>query len=143
MYTVEKIIEENQIHKQDVIQGMNICKSFLNKRGRQHDKDKDIIENAEILADALNTKSFEEWEKIHCEKQSHHAECFLNLEDGDLFDLLELVVDGCVSNLRRNGMLHTLQQEKEFYIKKGFDEKMASILANTFIRLQNTIELDD
>lgn len=143
MITTEQIIQENQIHREDVKQGMKVAISFLSFKGRKHDLDKDIPENAEMLANALNTNKWEDWDKKHMQQQRHHVEGFNKLEDGDLFDLIEMVVDGCVANLRRTGKEGTLKDQISFFQKKGFDENMSKLLANTFIRVQNLINLED
>ena len=144
MFTKEKIIEENQQHRTDVQDGLTIVFQILSHLGANHDLDKNIPEYAEILADALNTKDFSIWEKIHLEKQRHHSECLLQEGNPNLIDLIELVVDGLVAAKRRTpGFEPTLQSEVDFFISKGWEEPVAKILANTFILLNKAIVLEE
>jgi hypothetical protein len=143
MITKEKVIEETIVHKKDVTQAMQICKAILNHRAKIHDNDKLIPENAQVLAEAINTKDFEKWNVIHMETQRHHIDCFTKLPDANLFDLLENVEDGCVANLRRTGIKGTYESQIEFYQRKGFDENMSKILTNTFMIIQDLINLEE
>ena len=138
-FTKEKIIQENEIHRKDILNSINICKAMLNYKAKKHDLDKNIPENAEILANALNTGNFEKWNLIHLEKQTHHPECYHKNENKNLFDLLEMVCDGCVANYRRNNKKGTRETEQDFYKKKGFDEETSLAMANTFIIIQDLL----
>ena len=143
MFTKEKVIEETIVHKKDVTQAMNICKAILNHRAKVHDNDKLIPENAQILADAINTKDFDKWNVLHIDTQRHHIDCFVKLQDANLFDLLENIGDGVVSNLRRVGIKGDYENQMEFFQNKGFDENMSKILTNTFLIIQDLIKLEE
>jgi hypothetical protein len=135
-FTPEQIIKENVVHKNDVGNAMDIVIRILKQKSNTHDLDKDNYYNATVLANSLNNQDWDEWTKIHLETQRHHSECFLKLTDGDLFDLIEMVVDGAVASLRRTPEKnYDIQKEKDFYMAHGFDEQSAQVLANTFMKI--------
>lgn len=142
--TPEELVQSNKVHKADVKKALSVVKSILNYKGNHHDLDKDSLVNAEILAKGLNEGDWNDWTNSHMLKQRHHVECFLNLKDRDLFDLIEMVCDGLVAHLRRNSSEKiSFDSEKDFYINKGFDDNLATILANSIIKIHNLLELDD
>lgn len=138
-YTPERVIEENKIHKKQVIQTVNITKAIMNYRARHHDNDKNILENAEVLSTALNTGDFKKWEEIHYLNNRHHYQWFLNQENLDkvtLFDFLECCCDNVAARLGRKGEPATWEEEYRIYIQQGFTEFQAHIMANTFMEIQ-------
>ena len=137
-YTKEQIIQETWEHILDVMCATVKVKDALTIRAVDHDRDKLIPENTQILADALNSGKWEEWNKIHMEKQRHHIEWMfnnLNQSGCNLFDLIESVIDGVTANYRRNGGNATYESQFAFYKRKGFDDTLATILANTFMEI--------
>lgn len=144
-YTPEIVIKENKIHQSDVRHGINICKSVLNYRARHHDEDKNNYENAVELSRALNTGDFKKWNEMHCMIQRHHYQYFMSpdCKDVNLFDLMECCVDSTVANLRRTGNYRTFTEEFERFRSQGFDDFLARIMANTFIYLQENVDLEN
>lgn len=141
--TGEMVIEENQIHKADVYKGMQLCYDILKFQAKHHDLDKDVPENAEILAQAINTGDFKEWNERYCYKQMHHYQCYMQSDITTLFDLLESVVDGVVANSRREQKFRTYEEEYEFFKRAGFDDFMCKVMTNTFMMLQKIVWKDD
>ena len=140
--TGEMVIKENQTHRDDIMNGMDLCSAILYHHAKKHDLDKNVPENAEVLAKAINTGDFTDWNEIHCYKQMHHYQCFMQSDKTNLFDLLECVVDGVVANKRREGQEKTFDEEYKFFIEAGFDEFMAKGMANTFMSIQKLIRLE-
>lgn len=143
-YNKERVIKENEIHKEDVMKAVSLANTFLSYQGEHHDDDKNIPEKAEILATALNTKDFTRWNEIHCMKKSHHYQYFFGegKEKTTLFDLVECACDCVAANMRRTGELRSLEEEIETFERQGFDEFLARVMANTFIMLQENLRLE-
>ena len=143
-YTPEIVIEENKEHKADIMKGLQCCEAILNYQCKHHDDDKNEIENAEILCNALNTGDFKKWNEMHCMKQHHHFQYFLkpDCEDVTLFDLMECAIDSTVACLRRTGEEKTYEEEYKMFKDQGFDDFLAKVMANTFIRIQKLVKED-
>lgn len=142
-YTVDTVIQENKQHKEDVLNVMNVCKGILNYQARNHDNDKNDPEKAKVLCKALNEGDFTEWNKIHCMTQHHHYQYFLreDCKDVTLFDIMECAADCVAASMRRTGKIRTYEEEYETFKHQGFDAFMAKVMANTFIKLQDLMEL--
>ena len=144
-YTKERVIEENRQHKLDVQQAGDIFKSYFNYYLKHHDDDKNIPENAEVLAKAINTGDFKEWGEIHYLNYSHHYQWFFNKDNWDgisLFNLVECCCDNVAARLRRTGTESTFEEEYEIYLRQGFSDFEAHMMANTFILIQEFLKKD-
>ena len=143
MYTTERVISENKIHKEDVKQAIDICKAIINYQGNKHDNDKNEPENAEVLALALNTGDFTKWNEMHCMKQMHHYQCFMQSDKTTLFDLMECCADSVAACMRRKGENHTVEEEFEIFKRQGFDDFLAKVMANTYVEIQKYMILNN
>lgn len=140
-FTKEGIIEDTYQHRDDVIIATVLTNTELVSRVTSHDIDKLIPHNAQVLAESLNTKNFTEWNEIHMKQQRHHSEWIHNnlKENGaNLLDLLEMCIDGMVANYRRNNNNATYEEQVKFFKRKGFDEQLSIILANTFMNIRDS-----
>ncbi len=141
-FTAEKIIKENWIHCIDVARELHVLAKEITTRSAEHDKDKFVIENAEVLANALNTNEWEKWTELHLQKQRHHDNWIRNIDSNPtLLDVLEMVVDGCVANLRRTGIEKTREEEIEYFAHRGFGYGLLNqLLVNTFMQVQESFK---
>lgn len=140
-YTKEKVIKENEQHKKDIIEAVEIYKALLTYQANHHDDDKNIPEKANILAHALNTGDFKQWNEIHCKNKMHHFQCFFNSSETTLLDLVECACDCVAASMRRSGKKKTYKEEYEYFIRQGFDDFMAMVMANTFIKIQDILNI--
>jgi len=144
LHTKESIIKETYQHKVDIAKIIMNINGVLVARGKEHDNDKLIPKNAELLADSLNNGNFSEWNKVHMEAQRHHNEWIVsNVYKGDtnVLDLLEMIIDSIASNKRRGGKKPTFSDEYLYFINKGYEKQLATILANSILRFYEKYEI--
>lgn len=136
-YRVSELMEDTLIHIKDVQNVLEDVREKLLNRLKVHDVNKMYQKDCQVLCDALNGKTdWVEWNKLHMEVYDHHLEYY----DGDITKislpaLMEMVADGASACYRRNGVEKcTYEDQYAFYIRKGFNEQLASLLANEFMR---------
>ena len=83
--TGEMVIKENQTHRDDIMNGMDLCSAILYHHAKKHDLDKNVPENAEVLAKAINTGDFTDWNEIHCYK--HNGNLHRQWDEAVLLDV--------------------------------------------------------
>ena len=145
VHTQESIIEGTHEHREDVAKLFEALIDEIIIRVLAHDNDKLVSSNAKILADALNNRDFTKWSKTHMETQRHHNEWIVsNVYNGktNLIDLLEMIVDSVAANKRRSGKKPEFVDEYLFFVSKGYDKQLATILANTFIQFYDKYEIE-
>ena len=126
---------------------INIFANKLKKLWDKHDKDKYIPENLEIYTHLLNNPwnkdLHKERKKIHNHSNTHHVEWFLECNEPKLEYLVEMVCDNVATAIARNAKYKDIFREnKERYIQKWLPENLATICANTFVDLWDTIHED-
>jgi len=143
-YTLEECKEITIKHRNSVMDIMNAFYSKLKKLWENHDKDKETAENLKIYTHLLNNPGNEEIhkerKKIHNYNNTHHVEWFLECNEPKLQHLVEMVCDNVATAIAREAKYENIFEEnKERYMKKWLPEKLATICANTFVDLWNTM----
>ena len=143
-YTLEECKEITIKHRKSVMDIMNVFYHKLKKLWKEHDKDKELPENLEkytyLLNHPWNENAHKERKKIHNYNNTHHAEWFLECDEPKLQHLIEMVCDNVATAIARDAKYENIFEEnKERYIKKWLSEKIATICANTFVDLWNTM----
>jgi len=150
-FTKQIIIEETNEHKEDISFVTKRVVEKLLERAEKHDHTK--YENPELLALALNERQngnkapMKEWIKYHSQ-EDHHMEHFTNPNEMNLLQALEICIDGACATYRRiKNKPCGIEDQKQYYLKEGFCEEMANIMANTFmlarqILIENEKELN-
>lgn len=143
-YTLEECKEITIKHRNSVMNIMNSFYSKLKKLWENHDKDKETPENLKIYTHLLNNPGNEEIhkerKKIHNYNNTHHVEWFLECDEPKLQHLVEMVCDNVATAIAREAKYENIFEEnKERYMKKWLPEKLATICANTFVDLWNTM----
>ena len=123
---------------------INIFANKLKKLWNKHDKDKYVPKNLEIYTHLLNNPWNEdlhkERKKIHNHNNTHHVEWFLECNKPKLQYLVEMVCDNVATAIAREAKYKDIFREnKERYIQKWLPENLATICANTFVDLRNTM----
>lgn len=123
---------------------INIFANKLKKLWDKHDKDKYTPKNLELYTHLLNNPWNEdlhkERKKIHNHSNTHHVEWFLECNEPKLEYLVEMVCDNVATAIARNAKYKNIFREnKERYIQKWLPKNLATICANTFVDLWNTI----
>ena len=123
---------------------ISIFANKLKKLWENHDKDKYTPKNLELYTHLLNNPWNEnlhkERKKIHNYSNTHHVEWFLECNNPKLEYLVEMVCDNVATAMTRKAEYKDIFREnKERYIQKWLTEKIATICANTFVDLRNTM----
>ncbi len=146
-YTIKECAKITKIHRKYVMDVMNVFYHKLKDLWKKHDKDKEIPENLEKYTYLLNhpwkKSAKDEWKKIHNHNNTHHVEWFLECDEPKLQYLVEMVCDNVATAIARDAKYEKIFEEnKERYMQKWLPEKLATICANTFVDLWNTIHED-
>ena len=123
---------------------INIFANKLKNLWDKHDKDKYIPKNLKIYTHLLNNPWNEdlhkERKKIHNYSNTHHVEWFLECNNPKLEYLVEMVCDNVATAMARKAEYKDIFREnKGRYMQKWLTEKIATICANTFVDLRNTM----
>lgn len=140
----ELVIKQTDEHKEDIAFMVKHVNQLMLKRAKEHDYSK--YEKPELLAHALNERQkgnkqpMKEWMNFH-NKEDHNEGHFKSLHDMNLFQCLELSIDGACAVFRRQDYsIKTKEDQEAYYMRHGFDKMIASIMANTFMYVLNYLK---
>lgn len=143
-YDKEKCLDIIKKHRKTVQNIMDVFFKKVKTLWENHDKDKEIPENLEKYTYLLNHQEEkeinEEWKAIHNENNTHHIEWFLACKEPKLQYLVEMVCDQVSAAIARDAKFNNIfEDHKRRYMQKWLSEELATICANTFVDLRNSM----
>ena len=144
VYTQKDCLEITKKHRKTVMGIMKVFCDKVKNLWKNHDKDKEIPENLEKYTYLLNhqdeSEINEEWKAIHNKNNTHHIEWFLACKEPKLQYLVEMVCDQVSAAIARNAKYDDIfEDHKRRYMQKWLSEELATICANTFVDLRNSM----
>ena len=142
-------------HKDGVKTYLEIISMLLNTRALTHDNSKSSDEEYKYykMANSVNRNDFKTYEeymdyikptldkglKHHYENNRHHPEFFDNgIDDMTLIDIMEMIVDWCIS-IKQNGK--DLYKEIQYnFDKYNVSEQLKKIIINTYKYIDDLID---
>ena len=144
VYTQKDCLEITKKHRKTVMGIMKVFCDKVKNLWKNHDKDKEIPENLEKYTYLLNhqdeSEINEEWKAIHNKNNTHHIEWFLACPEPKLQYLVEMVCDQVSAAIARDAKFNNIfEDHKRRYMQKWLSEELATICANTFVDLRNSM----
>ena len=143
-YDKGKCLNIIKTHRKSVQSIMEIFFKKVRILWENHDKDKEIPENLEKYTYLLNHQQEqeinEEWKEIHNNNNTHHIEWFLSCKEPKLQYLVEMVCDQVSAAIARDAKFNNIfEDHKRRYMQKWLSEELATICANTFVDLWDSM----
>ena len=144
IYTKEKCLGIIKKHRKSVQNIMEVFFKKVRTLWENHDKDKETPENLDKYTYLLNHQSEkeinEERKEIHNKNNTHHIEWFLACPEPKLQYLVEMVCDQVSAAIARDAKFNNIfEDHKRRYMQKWLSEELATICANTFVDLRNSM----
>lgn len=143
-YDKEKCLNIIKKHRESVQNIMEVFFKKVRTLWKNHDKDKETLENLEKYTYLLNhqyeREINEEWQTIHNKNKTHHIEWFLASKEPKLQYLVEMVCDQVSAAIARDAKFNNIfEDHKRRYMQKWLSEELATICANTFVDLWDSM----
>lgn len=124
--TYEDILKSTKSHISDVKQGLEFAIMILREKGLNHDYTK--LKYSELFHKEFKEgfkKNTEWWDK-HQDEERHHLKDEKYIQDDvNLFDVIEMIIDGVMSGLSRTGEYKD-QEIPKLLLKKAYDNTIVS-----------------